>query len=103
MAMVAYARKHYGLELEHDPHRRLPLLGEHGCTAEPHLRPVCALHACCIAGMGYKTRGEHADQWTKRYFELREQIEEIEWHVHGEPDNGFDDVFEKMECAGGTE
>ena len=56
-------------------HESLPFMGPDGCVLEPHLRPACALHACCINGIGAKIRGEGAGEWTRRYFEIREQIE----------------------------
>lgn len=59
-------------------HPRLPFMGEKGCVLEPHLRPLCARHACCINGLGAKIRGENAEEWTRRYYEILEEIETIE-------------------------
>jgi len=59
-------------------HERLPFMGESGCVLEPHLRPLCSRHACCINGIGAKTRGKDAGLWTYKYYEILEKIEELE-------------------------
>lgn len=56
-------------------HPTLPLMGTSGCVAAPHLRPLCTLHTCAIGSIGFK-RGDPG--WTRRYFALREKIEEME-------------------------
>jgi hypothetical protein len=53
----------------------IPFMGPTGCVVAPHLRPICTVHTCDINGMGFK-RGPGSGPWTKRYFELREQIED---------------------------
>lgn len=53
----------------------LPLLGHNGCTAEPHLRPLCTVHTCAINSLGYK-RGDQ--NWTEKYFKLRNKLEALE-------------------------
>lgn len=68
-----------GLRTNHD---RLPFMGEKGCVLEPHLRPICSRHACCINGLGAKIRGESAGQWTNRYYEILDVIEAIEAQQH---------------------
>jgi hypothetical protein len=55
-------------------HARLPYMGPTGCVLDPHLRPWCTLHTCDIHAKGIGPN----EEWTKRYFELRNQIEEIE-------------------------
>jgi hypothetical protein len=65
-----------GVALTRTDHPRLKFMGPHGCIVEPHLRPLCTLHTCDINGLGFK-RGDAA--WTKRYFKLREAIEETMW------------------------
>jgi len=52
----------------------LPLLGPGGCTAAPHLRPLCTVHHCDISGKGFKP-GDEA--WTDKYFRLREKIDRL--------------------------
>lgn len=44
------------------------------CIIPPHFRPLCSLHQCKIAGMGFDP---HDKEWTERYFELRAKLEEI--------------------------
>lgn len=73
MAME-YALEEWGVQLQPTGHERLPLLGEHGCIAEPHLRPLCTLHTCQINGIGIKPGDQ---KWTDKYFELRQQANEI--------------------------
>lgn len=75
---IEYAEERHGVRLERTAHERLPLMGPAGCTAEPYLRPACSLHACCINGIGFKMKGENPREWTERYFELREAIENEE-------------------------
>ena len=65
-----------GVVLGRTDHPTLPLMGPSGCTAPPHVRPLCTLHTCAISGLGVKP-GD--DEWTARYFELREKIEELEY------------------------
>lgn len=72
---MAWAKFAWGVELAPTGHPALPLLGARGCTAPAHLRPICTVHTCCINELGE----DPADPaWTQRYFDLREQIEEIE-------------------------
>jgi hypothetical protein len=58
----------------------LPLMGLSGCTVEPHLRPICALHVCSVNMYGKKLDDE---PWTEKYFALRKRIEDLEEEVHG--------------------
>jgi hypothetical protein len=76
-----YAKEEYGIELQetdlyHDGHTRLPYMSETGCTVQPHLRPLCTLHTCAIYAWGFKPNDE---EWTKKYFEIRERIDEVEF------------------------
>lgn len=73
---IERARGKYGVELQSTNHPTLPLMGENGCTASPHFRPLCTLHTCEINAFGFK-RGDKT--WTNEYFGLREQIEELEF------------------------
>lgn len=55
-------------------HKILPYMGPNGCVLQPYLRPLCTVHNCLIAAIGVGP----TEEWTNRYFELREQINEIE-------------------------
>lgn len=72
-----YAKDRYGIELEQYPpnHRGAFYLGPNGCTVAPYLRPHCTMHTCDINSLGFK-RGDA--KWTKNYFKLRSEIEELE-------------------------
>jgi hypothetical protein len=59
-------------------HERLPFMGKSGCVLEPHLRPMCSRHACCISGIGAKIRGKDAGFWTYKYYEILDKIEALE-------------------------
>lgn len=72
---ISYAKDRYGITLPVTEHKKLPLMGPTGCTAAPYLRPCCTLHTCDINSLGVK-KGDPA--WTKRYFKLRDEIEELE-------------------------
>jgi hypothetical protein len=59
------------------PHPKLPFLetkDKTACTVPPHLRPLCTLHHCGINGIGFKLGDP---EWTKKYFDLRQKIEEL--------------------------
>jgi hypothetical protein len=60
-----------GVVLTRTEHASLPLMGPKGCTALPHFRPMCTLHVCSIAGVGFKALDP---VWTKKYFQLRAKI-----------------------------
>ena len=68
------ARDNWGIALLHTGHKTLPLMGPTGCTAPPHLRPICTVHTCQISGFGFKP-GDPA--WTKKYFSLRNKLERM--------------------------
>ena len=68
---IAYAKETWGVDLEPTGHPRLQLLGEKGCIAAPHLRPLCTIHTCQIASSECGPTSE----WTDRYFALRREIE----------------------------
>lgn len=75
---VDFAREHWGIELQPTWHRELPLMGPDGCTAAPHLRPICTAHTCDISEFACK-RGDAG--WTARYYELTEAITKIEAEI----------------------
>lgn len=75
---IDFARAHWNVELAPTWHRALPLMGPGGCTAAPHLRPICTAHTCETNEHGCK-RGDAA--WTTRYALLRSAIGEIEAEV----------------------
>lgn len=70
---IEYARDEWGETLKTTDHPRLPLMGPAGCTAAPHLRPLCTLHTCQMNGFGTSGRPE----WDGQYFKLREEIEDV--------------------------
>jgi len=70
-----WAKQFYGVTLERTGHKTLPFMGPNGCTVEPHLRPVCTVHACCINSLGYHPTDK---AWTARYFDIRNAIELLE-------------------------
>lgn len=72
---IGYAKQKWGVDLPRTSDPRLPLMGPTGCTAAPHLRPICTVHTCDINSMGTKP---WAPAWTERYFDLRERINELE-------------------------
>jgi hypothetical protein len=75
---IEFARDDWGVELQPTWHKALPLMGPDGCTAAPHLRPMCTAHTCEICEHGSKP-GDAA--WTRRYYELVDAIAEIEAQV----------------------
>lgn len=75
-----FAREHWDVELPTTWHRTLPLMGPSGCTAEPHLRPICTAHTCEICLHGEK-RGDPA--WTARYYEITAKIASLEEEILG--------------------
>jgi hypothetical protein len=52
----------------------IPFLKDGKCTVPPHLRPCCSLHQCKIASLGFDIKDP---AWTKKYFELREQLNKM--------------------------
>lgn len=77
-ATIEYASERWDLTLDRTDHPKLPLMGPSGCTAAPHLRPMCTFHTCDINGLGYK-RDDLGFVWTNKYFQIREAIEEKEY------------------------
>jgi len=67
------ARSH-GEDLKETGNERLPFLGEDGCVVPFHFRQLCTLHQCLIENLGFDPNDR---AWTKRYFELRKQLEEL--------------------------
>lgn len=57
-----------------DKKTKLPLMGDKGCVAAPHLRPLCTLHTCAINNMA--TSGDR--RWDKEYFKIRAAIDKLE-------------------------
>jgi len=68
--------KEQGVTLTRGDHPTLPFMSASGCTVPPHLRPICTVHVCCINSLGFKP-GDM--KWTKKYFKLREKIEELQY------------------------
>jgi hypothetical protein len=77
---IQWAAKAWGVTLERTDGRDtrggpLPLMGPTGCTAAPHLRPICTVHTCDINSLGFK-KGDLG--WTERYFKLRDALDNLE-------------------------
>lgn len=68
---IDYAKESWNVELPMMDHPTLPLMGAQGCTASPHLRPLCAMHVC---EMNYLKDQTFAEE----YFNLRERINDLE-------------------------
>ncbi len=75
---IQIAHEDWGVELKATGHERLPLMGENGCVAPPHVRPLCTLHVCCINGLGFDP---HDKPWTEKYFQLRAKITEADFEL----------------------
>lgn len=69
-----FAKEKYGIELEPTGHPELLFMGKQGCVVPPHLRPICAIHACSWS-YGHNCLRNEAE--TKRYNELRKEILEL--------------------------
>ena len=52
----------------------MPFVVDGKCSIPPHYRPLCLLHQCDIASLGF-AKGD--PEWTNRYFKLREKLEDI--------------------------
>ena len=72
---IDFASKHWRVELSPTWHPALPLMGDDGCTALPHLRPMCTAHTCEMCEHGEK-RGDPA--WTAHYHEIMAAIGALE-------------------------
>jgi len=66
--------KEQGVTLEPTGNPKMIFLGEKGCTCPPHFRPLCSLHQCQIAGLGFDPKDP---KWTYKYFKIREKLDEI--------------------------
>ncbi len=78
---IEFAAAFWDVDLQPTWHRALPLMGAGGCTAAPHLRPVCTAYTCETCQYGEK-RGDPA--WNERYGALRTAIATIEAELFGE-------------------
>lgn len=77
---ILWAKDRWGIELPRTngqswKGKPLPLMGPNGCTAAPHLRPICTVHTCDVNSLGCKS-GDPT--WTERYMQLRNEIDELE-------------------------
>lgn len=68
---MEYAREEWGVELQPTEHPTLPLMGEKGCTAAPHLRPQCTAHVC-------EQHLMRPDEFAEKYFDLRDRVNDAE-------------------------
>jgi hypothetical protein len=78
-AAEKHAKERYDIELKRTNHPELPFMGEWGCVVPPHLRPVCTLHTCMVAQLGFQP---YDSAWNEKYFRLRAQIEILEALCH---------------------
>lgn len=78
------ALEHWGVDIssKRTNHPRLPFMSETGCVVEPHLRPLCTLHTCDINSFGFKMHPNFDPEWDKKYFDLRDQIDDLEFDLH---------------------
>lgn len=74
---ISWAAQRWGVDLPTTGHPTLPLMGDDGCTAPPHLRPACSIHHCGVAAHGEKV-GDRRLRWTTKYIALQERIVELE-------------------------
>lgn len=72
---IQHAADQWGVALQRTDHPKYPLMGPEGCTAAPHLRPLCTMHVCCISAMGHNLDDP---QWDQQYWELRQEIDLLE-------------------------
>ena len=75
--MIEFAKNKWDVELKPTGNRIL-LLGPNGCIAAPHLRPLCTIHTCEIASLGFK-KNDTGGVWTEKYFALRGEISDLEY------------------------
>lgn len=79
-AAKVYTSEKYGIDLsDRTTGHKVPFMGPNGCVLEPHFRPLCTVHTCGICSMGYETKDDRTldEEWTDRYFTLRNQINEL--------------------------
>ena len=65
---IGIAKEDYNIELIPTNHSILKLMGEEGCIALPHYRPLCTFHICDRSLVDLK--------FNEKYFDLREKINE---------------------------
>lgn len=58
------------IELATTDHPTLPLMGKQGCTAPPHLRPLCTLHVC-------EWHYIKSVEFAEAYFDLRARLSQL--------------------------
>jgi hypothetical protein len=78
VAAIEHAREWWGVTLTETGHPRLPLMGEKGCTAAPHLRPMCTIHTCDVGAYAFKMHPALDKKWDRKYWRLRNAIEALE-------------------------
>jgi len=76
--MAMEMAKERGVELTPTGHSKLLFMSGTGCVVPPHLRPLCTLHTCDINSWGFKPNDTDGE-WTKKYFDIRNKIEDEEW------------------------
>jgi hypothetical protein len=76
---IEIAKEDWGTVLEPTEHfkkglTKLPMMGQTGCTAAPHFRPLCTLHTCAMYAAGFT----NDRSWDKIYFQIRKKIDKLE-------------------------
>ena len=78
--MIEQAKWDWDVGLPRTAHPKYPLMAPDGTyTAPPHMRPLCAVHCCVIQAWG---ENPEDPVWTTRYWELRDEINELETLKH---------------------
>lgn len=84
MMAIEWAKNYWGETLTPTGHPRLPLMGPAGCIAAPHLRPLCTVHTCDVGNLGQKIHPTPDREWDKRYWKLRNEIDQLEVELQPE-------------------
>ena len=72
---IRQAKIDWDTELPRTAHPTYPLMApEGGCTAPPHMRPLCAVHSCVIQAFGVDPKDP---AWSRQYWKLRRRIETL--------------------------
>lgn len=70
-----FAKEKYNIDLQDTGNPDLPFMGENGCTVEPYLRPICAMHVCTVSWAA-KSHVDGSQEKFQDYMRLRQQIDE---------------------------
>ena len=80
---IEIAQSMWGIDIkpQQTEYDKLPFMGENGCVLEPHLRPLYTLHTCDINSFGCKMHPAPDPEWDKKYWTLRNKIDELEYEL----------------------